>query len=78
MEYGDVSHCGDLDAYEMVPCSPFRSTQIGSKSPLHLIDPKMRERESRWYADRFYQVKATPYVDFFFLDTSDTIFLRSE
>ena len=57
-----------MDSYEMVACSPYRS-QI-KKSPLHLIDPKLREREPRWYADRYYLVKAAPYVDIIFLDTS--------
>ena len=73
MEYnaGDYANCGDPTTYEQVPCSPFRTQLI--RSPIYEIDPALRQRDWRWIADRYYNVRVTDDLELFFVDTSPFI-----
>ncbi len=68
MDYTDTVGCGSSTDYEQQQCPLYRRQII--RSPEYQIDPRLRERDSRWYADRYYSVRITDDIEIFFADTS--------
>ena len=68
MDYTDTVGCGSAFDFEQVQCMPYRR-QI-TRSPEYQVDPRLRERDPRWFADRFYSVRITDDIEVFFADTS--------
>jgi len=68
MDYTDTSSCGSEEEKEQRQCLLFE--QQMKRSPLYQIDPSLRKRDPRWFADRFYSVVLSPNIEIFFADTS--------
>ena len=69
-DYGDAS-CGKPAEEEDVSCLP--EEKIRHRSPLHEMDKRLRERDWRWFCERFYIYRANDNVEFFFIDTNPFI-----
>ncbi|QDZ22618.1 metallophosphoesterase [Chloropicon primus] len=68
MDYTDTTGCGSQVLDEQRMCLPYRSQM--KRSPLYQTDPRLRQRDQRWFADHFYSVRVSEDLEVFFVDTS--------
>ncbi|QDZ20943.1 metallophosphoesterase [Chloropicon primus] len=69
-DYGDSGGCGTADLNDDA-CLP--ASKRSSRSPLHQLEPSLRERDWRWFCDRYYTYAPSKDVELFFLDTNPFI-----
>lgn len=71
-DYGDSGGCGKPDYLEDDSCLP--AAKQRSRSPLHQLDPFLREeRDWRWFCGRSFNFAPRSDVQIFFIDTSPFI-----